>query len=142
MFLISSGCPRSHIIHNQTMDSEQNILTDYCSTNDDNHWLADEGAVNDDAEIVIDMGCLKKMKGLQMKNIKKLHGGTKQFTIFLSEFHDGPWESTLVEEFEEEVTEDCGRMHIFSFRYNRLSLSLYQLYLNFSAGIIELKDDI
>ena len=62
MFLISSGCPRSHIIHNQTMDSEQNILTDYCNANDDNHWLADEGAVNDDAEIVIDMGCLKKIK--------------------------------------------------------------------------------
>ena len=110
------GCPKSHIIHNQTMDSEQNILSDECKDDDENHWLAEEDAINDDAEIIIDMGCMKRVKGLQMKNIKRVYGGTKQFTVFLSEFHDGPWESILTDEFQEESPEGCGRMHLFGFR--------------------------
>ena len=93
-----------------------NILTDECSNEDSNEWLAPEESVDDEAEIIIDMGCLKKLKGLQMKNMKREHGGTKQFTIFLSESHDGPWDSVLTDELSEQVTDGCGLMQTFNLK--------------------------
>jgi hypothetical protein len=112
----NSGCPNSHVVHNQTSETDMDILTDVCRDEDSNEWLAPEEAVDDEAEIIIDMGCLKKLKGLQMKNIQRDHGGTKQFTIFLSEFHDGPWESVLTEELPEQVTDGCGLMQTFNLK--------------------------
>ena len=111
-----TGCPKSHGVHNQTSDSDQNILTDNCTEGYDDEWLAEEEAVDNDAEIIVDMGCLKKIRGLQMKNINKKQGGTKQFTIFLSEFPDGPWESILSDKFPEETLEGCGSMQTHSIR--------------------------
>ena len=72
-----------------------------------------EGTNNTDAEVIIDMGCTKKLKGLQMKNIKKEQGGTKNFTAFLSESADGPWEPVLTADFPEEDRIGCAVMHNF-----------------------------
>ena len=112
-----------------------NILTDECSDEDSNEWLAPEESVDDEAEIIIDMGCLKKLKGLQMKNMKREHGGTKQFTIFLSESHDGPWDSVLTDELSEQVTDGCGLMQTFNLKYDYIFM--YDLYNPFSTNRVE-----
>ena len=48
-----------------------------------------------------------------MKNIKKEQGGTKNFTIFLSESPDGPWEPVLTTDFPEQETFGCALMQHF-----------------------------
>ena len=131
-----SGCPAGHNIHNQTSEADENILTDSCSEEDDNHWLAPQEAVNDDAEIIIDMGCLKKIKGLQMKNLKKEHGGTKRFTILLSEFQGGPWKSIWTDELTEQHLTGCGLIQSFNLAYE---FSYLYAYLLLFLGIIELQ---
>ena len=108
-----SDCPNKHFVHNNTNDSAHNILTDNCYDEDKNDWLPPVGAIKTDAEIVIDMGCRKKVKGLQMKNIKKKQGGTKKFTISLSDALDGPWNLVLTDEFPEQETYGCAPMQTF-----------------------------
>ena len=48
-----------------------------------------------------------------MKNIKKEQGGTKKFTIFLSESGNGPWEQILTTDFPEQEFFGCALMHNF-----------------------------
>ena len=72
-----------------------------------------EGTNNHDAEVIIDLGCTKKLRGLQLKNIKKELGGTKQFTVFLSQSADGPWEPVLTTDFPEEDRTGCAVMQYF-----------------------------
>ena len=59
------------------------------------------------------MGCSKKVKGLHMKNIKKEQGGTKNFTIFLSESAEGPWDPILTADFPEQEAFGCAQMQKF-----------------------------
>ena len=106
------GCPNSHVV--QTNGSDGKILTDNCSDEDGDDWLAPEGAINEDATVIISLGCPKKIHGLQMKNLKMEQGGTKQFTIMLSNSPEGPWESILVDELQEQETPGCGSMLTFN----------------------------
>ena len=110
--MIVSGCPNGHVVLNA--DKDQDILTDNCNDEDGIEWLAEEGAIDSDAEVVIDMGCVKTVKGLQMKNIKRNQGGTKIFTIFVSESIEGPWKEIFTDKFSEQTTDGCGPMNSFA----------------------------
>ena len=112
-----SGCPHGHTVLNHTSETATNILTDNCSDENGDEWLVPQGTNGTEAEVTIDLGCMKKVKGLQMKNIKKEHGGTKTFTIFLSEYQDGPWESILTTEFPEQETVGCAVIQNFDLEY-------------------------
>ena len=59
------------------------------------------------------MGCRRKVKGLQIKNVMKEHGGTKQFTVFLSDSPQGPWDSVLITELTEQEHYGCDVMKTF-----------------------------
>lgn len=89
------GCPHGHVIHNQTIETAQNILADSCSEGEDDNWIVRDGTNNTDAEVIIDMGWENKIKGLQMTNIKKEQGSTKKFSVFLSESLDDPWQHMI-----------------------------------------------
>ena len=79
-----------------------------------NHsWLAMKNNVDETAEIIIDLGCNKHMHGLQLKNLNPVYGGTKQFTIFLSETPEGPWNNIFSSELPKEESE-CGPMRPFN----------------------------
>lgn len=86
---------------------------------DGDDWLVRNGTNNTDAEIIIDLGCTKKLKGLQMKNIKREQGGTKNFTVFLSESPNGPWNPVLTVDFPEPETYGCAPMQTFDIQYVR-----------------------
>ena len=53
-------------------------------------WNAAEGAIEDEAELVIDMGC-----PLMLEEIQIINGlgdfSTKSFTVFGSQDSNGPW---------------------------------------------------
>ena len=66
-----------------------------------------------DAEIVINLGCSKKIKGFRMKNIKKEQGGTKDFTVHASDSPEGPWKLILTDHFREEETYGCASLKTF-----------------------------
>ena len=108
------GCPGSHAVHSPATDSDRNILTDNCTRGDNNEWLTPEGATHADAEIIIDMGCRKSVKGLQIKNINKKQGGTRSFTILLSDLPGGPWKSILNTELTEQERYGCAPMQTFN----------------------------
>ena len=114
--LFLSGCPSSHVVQNTTSDTAPDILTDNCNEEEESIWLAPKGATDDTAEIVINMGCSKSLKGIHMKNIKKKQGGTKNFTIFVSDSPDGPWNLAFQDEFPEQETVGCAPMQNF-YRY-------------------------
>ena len=63
--------------------------------------------------MIIDLGCTKKVKELQMKNIKKEQGGTKKFVASISESPDGPWEPILTAELTQPEREGCAPMQTF-----------------------------
>ena len=115
MFL--SGCPNIHGVHNHTSDIVHSILTDNCNEEDADDWLvtkeATEGADNIESQIIINLGCSKKIKGLRMKNIKAESGGTKDFSVFTSESPEGPWKLILTDKLKEEETVGCASMQIF-----------------------------
>ena len=115
--LVLSGCPYGHVVHNHTSETAHNILTDNCSDEDGDDWLVPKGSNGTDAEVIIDMGCMKKVKGLHMKNIKKEQGGTKNFTIFVSKDMEGPWEAVLTTDFPEQESFGCALMQNFDLGY-------------------------
>ena len=92
------------------------ILEDDCSeeSGGDRDWIV-PNANDTDAEIIINMGCTKKLKGIQMKNIKRKIGGTKGFIISVSEFSEGPWVTILEGAFKRQETFGCAKMKYFDF---------------------------
>ena len=72
-----SGCPKGHVVVNATTA----VLTDNCDGRND--WLVPKDVeLNSDPEIIIFLGCMKMLKGLQMKNIKKNKGELKILPFF------------------------------------------------------------
>ena len=119
-YLFPAGCPNSHVVHNHTSETVHAVLTDHCGDEDDDVWLVTEEEVKSasktkhrDAEIVVNLGCSKKIKGLRMKNIKKEDGGTKDFTVYTSDSPEGPWKLILTDKFPEEETRGCASMKTF-----------------------------
>ena len=90
-------------------EAAENILTDNCSDDDGDHWLVPAEATNTtEAEIIINLGCMKIIKGLIIKNIKKDQGGTKMFTIHLAPSIEGPWTLILTDELKEQERYGCA----------------------------------
>ena len=108
------GCPNGRSIHNQTSEDAQQVLTDTCSDEEGDDWLTPEGAINEEAEVIIDMGCPTKVHGLHMKNVKMERGGTNQFTIFQSTSSEGPWVSILKDVLPALESPGCGLLHTFN----------------------------
>ena len=110
------GCPKEHSIINETKNTNaSSILTDSCSPENEDAWFASEEAVEEDAEIILDLGCIKNVYGLHMKNLNVEKGGTKVFRIFLSEYSpEGPWNLILTDEFLEESKPGCATLKTFN----------------------------
>ena len=107
------GCPRAPVVQSKL----NAILTDNCNSDDPgNQWVAAVGAEDADTEIVIDLGCKSTISMLRMRNIKKKHGGTKKFTIFISESLEGPWNPILKDQFSEHEDYGCPPLHSFEIK--------------------------
>ena len=60
---------------------------------------------------------MKKIKEIQLKNIKKEKGGTKKFKLFVSDDEDGPWIEIFSDEFSEPESEGCASSHTIDLEY-------------------------
>ena len=76
--------------------------------------VSEENILNStDADITINLGCTLKIKGLQMKNIKKEFGGTREFSVSTSESPEGPWTEVLSASFSQPESSACSPMETF-----------------------------
>ena len=108
---------------NEERDTNHAILTDNCNSQHGTEWLAPKGATDSDAEIIIDIGCVRKMLAISMKNLKRKLGGTKTFTLFLSDSVEGPWKSFFTDKLPQSKSDSCGPLHNIEFRYIRILLA-------------------
>ena len=60
---------------------------------------------------------MKKVKEIRLKNIKKEKGGTKTFTIYLSDSIEGPWRKILTDKFSEKTTNGCAASQTIDLEY-------------------------
>ena len=81
--------------------NEGDHIFDECS---DKVWNAPEGAVGEDAEIVIDMKCPIKLLQIQLKNGVG-DFSTRDFSVFGSHSSSGPWSKVYTGELKEGATE-------------------------------------
>ena len=72
------------------MGSTDAVLADTCVDGQkDDNWAALAGAVNEEAELILSLGCPQNVKIIQIKNLERNLGGTEQFSIFVSEYNSG-----------------------------------------------------
>ena len=113
-----TGCPNPHaVIVNKKKETNHSVLSDYCDAEDVTEWLAPEGATEKEAEILIDIGCVRNIFNINLKNLKRKEGGTKLFTLYVSEVSGGPWEKILIGKLPPPEKDSCGPMQSFKFRY-------------------------
>ena len=66
------GCPNElQVVHIDTASSSTNIedvLHDNCNE-DNSGWIAPKNAVDEEAELVINLGCFQRIISVQMKNL-------------------------------------------------------------------------
>ena len=112
------GCPNHHaVITNKKRDTNHAILSDQCLSQQDTEWHAPIGATDSDAEIIIDIGCVRSVFSMNIKNLKGKNGGTKAFTLFLSEYTKGPWKEIFTGQLPRQEGHSCGSINDFDFWY-------------------------
>lgn len=83
-------------------------MKDNCEYKNNTDWLVHSEANMTDSELIINLGCMKLVKGLKIKNVKKEIGGTKEFKVFLSDSHSGPWKEILSDTIPEQELLGCA----------------------------------
>ena len=107
LIFICKGCPHPTTIaiaHSQNNDTLNDVLHDKCEE-DEGQWIAPEGAVDDDASLILNLGCPQKITSVLIKNLRSDLGGTKEFSIYIGNNLVGPWE--LMGTGEINQTETC-----------------------------------
>ena len=71
-----------------------------------NYWLTEDGRAGPDQGLVLDLGCLKTIVGIRLKNTKNMQHadrGTKRFRLLASanDSTDGSWEVILEQSLED-----------------------------------------
>ena len=80
-----------HVDTASSSTSVEDVLHDNCNEGG-NGWIAPSNAVDEEAELVIDLGCYQRIISVQMKNLKKEIGGTNAFSLYIGTQPTGPWE--------------------------------------------------
>ena len=72
--VLFKGCPHPTTIayaDSQNNDTLNDVLHDKCE-DDDGQWIAPEGAVDDDATLILNMGCPQRIWEVKLKGQKNL----------------------------------------------------------------------
>ena len=101
---IFKGCPNAvtvvHADSDNNADIKDNVLHDNCD-----EWIAPEGTIDNDAELILHLGCHKKITSFQIRNMRSDLGGTKSFSLFIGNSLSGPWH--LITSGELDQTDTC-----------------------------------
>ena len=71
--------------------------------------MASKTVGNKDASVIFDIGCLSNIRKLYLKNVPKSFGGTKNFTLYVSNNIDGGWQYLLSEQLKQGIREGCSQ---------------------------------
>ena len=89
-----------HADSDNSASTKENVLHDNCD-----EWIAPEGAVNDDAELILHLGCHKKITSFQIRNMRSDLGGTKTFSLYIRNIMYGPWHLITTGEINQTVAQ-------------------------------------
>ena len=91
--------------HYDSFTTGENVLED-CSNS---QWRAPSGKIGSEAEIIIDLKCLRLEAFSIMNGYETI--GTKKFTLFGSRKRDGPWAELYTSELSKgmEMTEEVSK---------------------------------
>ena len=93
--ILTIECVRSPEVLGSTGISAESVLADDCQ----GVWEAPDGAVGDEAYLVIELSCTTQIGSVVIRN--PVEGkGTKQFSLHLSESDTGPWKELIIGELE------------------------------------------
>ena len=93
-----------------------NVLIDDCNDEASGSWFAPEGATDENAELILNLGCIQHANVIQMKNLGMNQGGTEKFTIFMSEYLYGPWNVVLTGNLKQTLKSGCSNIEMQSFK--------------------------
>ena len=102
------------------MGGSDAVLADKCvDGKKDDNWVVQEGAVNEDAELILNLGCHQNVKIIQIKNLERDLGGTDRFSIFVSENSFGPWAVLLTGELNQTADVGCSQIEMHTYHVDR-----------------------
>ena len=131
-----AGCPQPIIVESGENITSNDVLHDSCEDGDSWFISGDHSVQNKD--LIINLGCSQKVQIVQVKNLERDLGGTKEFSIFLSEFSSGPWNFLLKGQMDQNVESGCQKKKMYIFQpKRRYCFSIEKLYftnLLFSEG--------
>jgi len=80
---------------NNTLSNEADFWQDFPNyPRVTNYWITDNGKTGEDAQLFLDLGCLKKVSGFLLKNTHNAgynDRGTRDFSIFSRKTIEDPW---------------------------------------------------
>ena len=74
-----------------------------------NYWLAENGKKGKDQGFILDLGCIRTVQGVRLRNVRNpenLDRSTKKFQLLGSASNNGPWEGLLVANLEDSRPQD------------------------------------
>ena len=74
-----------------------------------NYWLAENGKKGKDQGFILDLGCIRTVQGVRLRNVRNpenLDRSTKKFQLLGSASNNGPWEELLVANLEDSRLQD------------------------------------
>ena len=103
---VLSDCNKSvlhHVTHSTVSDPDeviQKIFLDEAEVFKTNYWLPGKHATGEDASLVIDLGCIKELNGVYLKNSHNAHKdnrGTSEFSLYVKEEESETWSRVSTE---------------------------------------------
>ena len=136
-----------HNTHNAISEPDdviKNIFLDETEIYKLNYWLAPSQKTGDEASLVIDLGCIKEINGVYLKNFHnadKNNRGTMDFSIFVKENENRTWSQVTTEpsyldrvySYSTKKVQFVSFSHIHLVRYVKITIDSY--YGNSGGGL-------
>ena len=114
---MSVGCPQPILVESGENITSNDVLHDTCEDGDG--WVISGDHSVQNKDLIINLGCSQKVQMVQVKNLERDLGGTKEFSIFLSEFSSGPWNFLLKGQLDQNVESGCQKKKMYIFQPKR-----------------------
>ena len=86
-------------------EKEVNIFKDECTEDDISGWITSDT----NSVMIFDLGCVSKVVKIYMKNIASTDGGTKNFSLYIGNSREGPWNIALKGNLKRSISDGCSK---------------------------------
>ena len=103
-----NGCPKGiEVEESNSIEGYEGFLALKDGCKEEEAWLAPEEAVNENASILFNMGCIITPRRLYLKNTPQSFGGTENFTIYIGDTARGPFRYIASGQIKQSETAGC-----------------------------------